>query len=149
MNCSNHNMIFVKRFKSNGGKLLNKQCLNCGEHDTKAYPLNECYNFDLLPLFNSELKEEKLNQERQEHFRKYQEELKQKQELHKQYLNSFEWKQKRLQVLKRDSYLCQGCLTNSATDVHHLTYDNWGNELLFQLISVCRQCHINIHPDKQ
>lgn len=61
------------------------------------------------------------------------------------YLNSRPWKNKREIVLKRDNYICQGCLKNQATEVHHLTYDNIYNELLFQLISVCKPCHNIIH----
>jgi len=61
------------------------------------------------------------------------------------YLNSRIWKNKRDVVLKRDNYICQGCLKNKATEVHHLTYDNIYNELFFQLISVCKPCHNIIH----
>ena len=61
------------------------------------------------------------------------------------YLETSDWQIKRQQVLKRDNYICQGCLTNKATEVHHLTYDNVTDELLFQLVSVCRSCHDKIH----
>lgn len=60
---------------------------------------------------------------------------------HTIYLASDEWKWRRQMVLERDNYLCQGCLTNRATQVHHLTYKHWRNELLFELVSVCDGCH--------
>jgi hypothetical protein len=63
---------------------------------------------------------------------------------HNEYTNSQEWKHKRLLVLQRDHHTCTanmiGC-THAADDVHHLTYDHWKNEPLFDLTSVCRHCH--------
>lgn len=60
------------------------------------------------------------------------------------YLMSPEWKRKRLMVLKRDNNTCQSCLSRRAIDVHHLTYDHIYNEPLFDLVSVCRDCHESI-----
>jgi 5-methylcytosine-specific restriction endonuclease McrA len=57
------------------------------------------------------------------------------------YLNSIEWKEKRNKVLIRDKYICQSCLTNRATQVHHLTYAHVFNEPLFELTSICVPCH--------
>jgi hypothetical protein len=63
---------------------------------------------------------------------------------HGDYLNSQKWKEKRTKVLERDGYLCQSCRINKATEVHHLTYAHKGNEPLFDLISVCHECHESI-----
>jgi hypothetical protein len=63
---------------------------------------------------------------------------------HSEYLNSEQWKKKRALVLNRDNYTCQSCLTSKATEVHHLTYKHWKNEPLFELVSVCRNCHETI-----
>jgi 5-methylcytosine-specific restriction endonuclease McrA len=51
------------------------------------------------------------------------------------------WRAKRTQVLARDKGVCQGCLSREATQVHHLTYEHIGAELLFELISLCDECH--------
>lgn len=69
-----------------------------------------------------------------------------------EYLQSAEWKEKRKAVLQRDKYLCQCCLVNPATQVHHRSYKNvdfTGWEPCFDLISVCDPCHEKIHakPD--
>lgn len=68
------------------------------------------------------------------------------------YLNSAEWKDKREKVLQRDEYLCvehrRGC-TRTATEVHHLTYKNVGNEPLEDLSSVCHHCHAEITKDSR
>ena len=61
------------------------------------------------------------------------------------YLASPEWLARRHAVLKRDGHLCQGCLRNTATQVHHLTYERVGGEMLFDLVSVCKACHEKIH----
>jgi hypothetical protein len=61
------------------------------------------------------------------------------------YLLTEAWRTKRVQVLKRDNGLCQGCLKRQATQVHHLTYDHVGDELLFELASICDECHERAH----
>ena len=62
------------------------------------------------------------------------------------YLRSPEWAAKRQRVLERDSFLCQyqNCRA-IATEVHHLTYERVGEELLEDLLSVCGGCHTCIH----
>jgi len=61
------------------------------------------------------------------------------------YIKSPEWFAKRALILERDNYICQGCLLQQAEHVHHLTYAHLGNELAFELISVCVPCHEYIH----
>lgn len=61
------------------------------------------------------------------------------------YLNTTEWRRIREAVLIRDGYLCQGCLRARANDVHHRTYNHCRNELMFELVSLCRACHDRIH----
>lgn len=62
-----------------------------------------------------------------------------------EYLKSVEWKNKREKVLVRDNNLCQECKNKSAEEVHHKTYDNLYDEPLEDLISLCRECHTEIH----
>lgn len=65
------------------------------------------------------------------------------------YLQSPEWDKKRKQRLHLDGYTCQGCgAKNKPLDVHHLTYDRFGNEWLDDLESLCRQCHDKRHDDR-
>ena len=65
-----------------------------------------------------------------------------------EYLQGQKWHAKRYRVLSRDGYKCQACLERKATQVHHLTYDRIFNEPLFDLVSVCKDCHAEIH-DKE
>jgi hypothetical protein len=60
---------------------------------------------------------------------------------HDVYLASTEWKMRRKRVLDRCHYVCEGCGTQSACEVHHLTYDHWKHEFLFELVGLCRACH--------
>lgn len=62
-----------------------------------------------------------------------------------EYLKSIEWKNKREKVLVRDKYECQECKTKPAEEVHHKTYNNLYNEPLEDLVSLCRECHTEIH----
>jgi hypothetical protein len=66
-------------------------------------------------------------------------------ENYEKYINSDEWKEKRSIVLKRANFVCEGCAKNTATEVHHLTYRHFGDELLFELVAVCRACHEKVH----
>lgn len=60
------------------------------------------------------------------------------------YLESDEWERKRKCILDRDKHTCtirrEWC-TRRATEVHHLTYANVGNERLEDLTSICHNCH--------
>lgn len=63
------------------------------------------------------------------------------------YLGSPEWETKRQKVFKRANQTCEGCGERPATEVHHLSYDNVGDELLFQLVALCDTCHTKVHPE--
>jgi len=59
---------------------------------------------------------------------------------------TFEWREIRYRVLKRDGYLCQCCLCEEATIVHHEEY--WpevGKTPCWHLKSVCKACHDRLH----
>jgi hypothetical protein len=63
------------------------------------------------------------------------------------YRRTAKWQTKRSKVMHRANGLCEGCLEASATVVHHTTYANIGNELLFQLVALCHACHARAHPE--
>jgi 5-methylcytosine-specific restriction endonuclease McrA len=65
------------------------------------------------------------------------------------YLLTDEWHRRRRLVLERDGGICQNCRAARATQAHHLSYRNVGNEFLWELIAVCDDCHVRCHPDKQ
>ena len=56
------------------------------------------------------------------------------------YIHSAGWRRKAGQRLEMDGRVCQVC-GREATEVHHLTYDRFGNEEMSDLVSLCRKCH--------
>jgi len=62
-----------------------------------------------------------------------------------EYLNSDQWKRKRKLVMERSNGVCEGCGVYKANQVHHLSYRRLGNEMLFDLVALCRSCHMAIH----
>lgn len=148
-NCSNKQPR--KRVNKGGALGFGYQCTNCGRWEAKKkdhfgwnYP-TESYDESIVTRF----------QERcQSHFQSRQDEKENeiaaqcmaRRQFYESYLESPKWASKRDAALKRDRWLCQGCLSRKATQVHHLTYDHLGNELLWELQSVCIECHKLIHP---
>ncbi len=65
------------------------------------------------------------------------------------YLKSENWHAKRKLVMARANGTCEGCGVRPATQVHHFTYENLGDELLWELTAVCNLCHERSHPWKQ
>jgi 5-methylcytosine-specific restriction endonuclease McrA len=63
------------------------------------------------------------------------------------YLRSPAWKAKREKVLTRANGHCEGCGENTATQVHHLTYQNIYKEFLWELVAICDDCHDRVHQD--
>jgi hypothetical protein len=76
------------------------------------------------------------------------EKAEQRREVYRRYLESPEWLERRRLVLLRDRVMCQGCHKERAVEVHHLTYDHIGRELLFELVSLCAACHAVAHSKK-
>lgn len=64
------------------------------------------------------------------------------------YLQSPEWKAKRAKVMKRCGGICEGCGDEPAVHAHHVTYDHFGNEFLFELLGLCEACHERVHADE-
>lgn len=156
--CKECNFTFVKKPKVNGNYLVRKQCFYCGCLDNKVYKFSDVgIRSDVmkLPDFDEALNEkyfEVLRKKRLEEYKKNREES--KNEFFKEYsiyLKSEKWNLKREKVLQRDSHLCQACLNRRATQVHHLSYEFVYDEPLFDLTSVCTECHNKIHDlrDKQ
>lgn len=66
-------------------------------------------------------------------------------EAYADYLRSDAWKRRAAKILRRADGICEGCLTNQASEVHHLTYAHIGHEFAFELVALCRACHERIH----
>lgn len=61
---------------------------------------------------------------------------------YKDYLRTEEWKRLRVLVVARAGNQCERCgKTGRRTNVHHLTYERRGFEMLSDLILLCEPCH--------
>lgn len=58
-----------------------------------------------------------------------------------------EWQAKVSEVLKRDGRLC--VCGDKATEVHHKTYENLGEEPLYDLVVLCMYCYRGIHSGER
>jgi 5-methylcytosine-specific restriction endonuclease McrA len=157
--CDHFESDLVKFIQSNGIAKARRQCCECHDFvggDVGGYTKEQR---ESLPLANIELREKSSNNkwEFRRIFYERRKEITEERQRNKKtlwfrdysnYLRSDKWKAKRLLVLKRDNYLCQACLNNTATDVHHKTYEFVMQEPLFDLVAVCKRCHDHIHSLK-
>jgi hypothetical protein len=60
------------------------------------------------------------------------------------YLASPEWDIVRRKVIARARGLCEGC-AGPGEEVHHVSYDHVGEEFMFELLYLCRDCHERWH----
>ena len=57
------------------------------------------------------------------------------------YLQSRHWRNRRLQAIEDVGSACQICGSEVDLQVHHLNYDNLGNEKDTDLLVACEVCH--------
>ena len=65
-----------------------------------------------------------------------------------EHLMSDKWKQTKLTRLLIDDFKCQQCdkpITAETSHCHHITYQNLEDEGMKDVVSVCPQCHNDIH----
>lgn len=43
--------------------------------------------------------------------------------------------------------VCKACGSNHRLAVHHLSYKNFGNEPMSDLMGLCHSCHIQVHKN--
>ncbi len=68
---------------------------------------------------------------------------------YKTYIESKEWQDIRKRIFRRDNYKCQICGSCKNLQVHHITYENMGQEKDADLVTLCEKCHIeDLHKDK-
>ena len=62
-------------------------------------------------------------------------------ESYPEYLQSPEWQRKREDCFASYGKMCAVCGSTQKLEVHHLTYDNIGDEKPYELIPLCHACH--------
>lgn len=142
----------VRRFTcSNKTFQVRRQCVACGGAVGTPIPHWQVTDLMRLPAWDNEpaaqaeaARESAADAQRAE--REAQNEAWQAR--YNQHLHSPEWRRIADKVLTRAGYLCEGCAEQRATQVHHLTYDHLGSELLYELRALCRSCHEHAHEKK-
>ncbi len=66
---------------------------------------------------------------------------------YKRYMKSNKWYTKRNNVKKRANNICENCNNNLVQEIHHLSYENFGNEPLTDLQGLCSDCHKECHEN--
>lgn len=152
LECDHPKKIIRYREASNSTRMYKSQCTRCGELLGNWIPHKDISNKESIEPFDDRLQETYrktvIDLEKEINQRKFELQQPSVLETYYDYLSSDDWKAKRLLVLDRCNYICEGCGIKRASQVHHLTYRNIGNEFLFELKGLCSDCHKRLHPDK-
>jgi len=62
-----------------------------------------------------------------------------------EYLNTPQWRERRVRALKRAKNRCQLCSQKGRLNVHHRTYERLGSERPEDLTVLCENCHSSHH----
>jgi hypothetical protein len=64
---------------------------------------------------------------------------------YKEYIKSHWWITRRNKYYQTHKRVCQACLSTKHTNLHHMLYEDLGNEKDEHLIPLCRECHEEYH----
>ncbi len=137
-----------RRVLGNGSVQHVYQCLTCGRSASNPIAKARIPNADLLPTWDDQRAAAYDREWHADHVREKQENRAEFFKEHDAYLRTTEWREKRCLVLTRAGGLCEGCRLAPASEVHHLTYENWKEEFLWELVAICHGCHERFHIAK-
>lgn len=133
-----------------GGVQFRRQCIQCGEPAGNSVAHSQIEDPAAVPAWDDQLKDARLAAREQARLDMNKRHAAERSEAYGGYLASPEWRARRAKVMRRASGQCEGCADAPATEVHHLTYERWGREMLFDLVALCGSCHDAIHsPEDQ
>jgi hypothetical protein len=148
--CGHHQRELRRRRIGNGAVIVGLQCLGCGRSVERI--AKKGIDTERLPWWDTDLearwraRQEAYWQSRQRSFEEQrEEERRQFWRRYHEHLASPKWQALRRRVFERSRGMCEGCSVNRAVQVHHLTYERLGDEMLFDLVAVCMTCHEKIH----
>lgn len=127
-----------------------KRCRNAADFrvrwDDTDYRLCESHAIDALKFYEGSRVSEVLDPARIAREARLQ-------ELHSMpyhtYLQTPEWKERRLLILERDGYRCQICNSPDRLNVHHRDYTRRGYENDTDLTTLCQGCHQVFHENSR
>lgn len=155
--CRHENQELRRGTNKGGAPVVRMQCLDCGLR--VGNPVKRPHNAEELPEFDDAMHDDynvARMMKKEEIDKKYLEFQLRRwkgreqadsyyQQAHNAYLASPEWQNLRQRVIDRSQGLCEGCRLRPPTEVHHLSYEHWGHEFLFELVALCGDCHDRIH----
>lgn len=146
-----HLVVLVNR---GGARMYQRQCFRCFHHESQWVKKSDLAPEDIARAFpRVEPDRERIAKARQSVWDElsgllenylllaFQEEDRQFRLEYDEYIRSPEWANRRALVLARAAGLCEGCRQQPAVEVHHLNYHTFRDELLFDLVGLCRPCH--------
>lgn len=147
--CGDSKTELRRRRIAGGSFQYAEQCTTCGRMRSTAVKASTIRHPDRLPAWDEELLTEygkvletaRLDEREGEHAVWLIE--------HTAYLKTPEWRRLRAAAIARSRGLCEGCALRSPTQVHHLTYQHWKQEFLWELVAICDECHERAHADKE
>lgn len=137
----------TRRIVRNGATQIVRQCTTCGRATTSPFPRSAVGDMDRIPLFDESLIERWSKSRAAEFARVAAAKRGSFFDWYDGYLKSEEWRARREKVMQRCDGVCEGCGNAKAVQVHHLTYERVGREMLFDLVGICAQCHSGVHDD--
>lgn len=141
--CNHEDAPIRARTVADGRVQFCHQCMKCGQRVGRA--ISQLAVIGTPPPFDEHLKAHWAEQERGSRERIEQQYASAFWDDYSAYLNTPKWKAKRQKVLDRAAGLCEGCRERGPSEVHHLTYEHAGDELLFELVALCGVCHARCH----
>ena len=146
--CSHETQELRRRINRNQAISYVKQCIRCG---FTSSPIKKesalAFSDDDIPDYDYELKDKWSNQRSKKIQTAFETAKKKRADEYQSYLETIDWKGLRQKVFKRSGGMCEGCLENKATQVHHLTYEHVGNEFMWEVVAICNECHERYHKD--
>ena len=148
--CKHEHVEPRRKEASDGSISVRRQCLRCGCKIEPGIPKKSLTPAQLaaLPMWDTS-SEKEFNTAKQRAIDEAIQTARQKsadawKRHYEIYLASEGWFRRRDAVIAREHGVCEGC-GGKATEVHHLTYSDLGNEFLFQLVALCKDCHARWH----
>ena len=145
LDCDHVDLMEIrKQIKTNGRVMLRKQCTFCGFTETSQLKHSSVDNINRVKEIDIDARDYRISLYFEKSRLDWEQQQKERHEAYNDYINSFEWKAKRMNIVVRDKGLCVLC-KSKGEHVHHLTYKNFGNEDNRDLILLCKECHEYIH----
>ena len=143
---------FRRRIARNGTTQIFEFCLFCGQNFGHAISHKKFPNIKEIPVIEVDFDvyfDERLKVKHQIKHRHFLRQNASKSLWCQNYLLSEKWKIISAKVMRRANGVCEGCLEARASQVHHLSYYNIGDEFIFELVAVCRECHQRYHENER